>query len=219
MPARRRSEIAGNGPVPRGIRGPLLPRRRNPRQPGSSARPRSPPPGCASRAAIESPEHRTAAGRSGPGPGPRPPWRRVPARSTPARCFPSPASPTAAGPVGGRAAHRRSHRFRRSPAPTRERTAMKFTRITHNPAVMGGKPCIRGLRITGSLPQHNAEGTCAHGAEKSYRKTLTGNTATRVQISPRTCSSNSGASKPTCSRGMARAAWKPGRVSEKSRRM
>ena len=23
---------------------------------------------------------------------------------------------------------------------------MKFTRITHNPAVMGGKPCIRGLR-------------------------------------------------------------------------
>ena len=25
---------------------------------------------------------------------------------------------------------------------------MKFTRITHNPAVMGGKPCIRGLRLT-----------------------------------------------------------------------
>jgi uncharacterized protein (DUF433 family) len=25
---------------------------------------------------------------------------------------------------------------------------MKFSRITHNPAVMGGKPCIRGLRIT-----------------------------------------------------------------------
>ena len=25
---------------------------------------------------------------------------------------------------------------------------MKFTRITHNPAVMGGKPCIRGLRVT-----------------------------------------------------------------------
>jgi uncharacterized protein (DUF433 family) len=25
---------------------------------------------------------------------------------------------------------------------------MKFTRITHDPAVMGGKPCIRGLRIT-----------------------------------------------------------------------
>jgi len=25
---------------------------------------------------------------------------------------------------------------------------MKFSRITHNPAVMGGKPCIPGLRIT-----------------------------------------------------------------------
>ena len=25
---------------------------------------------------------------------------------------------------------------------------MKFERITHNPAVMGGKPCIRGLRVT-----------------------------------------------------------------------
>jgi uncharacterized protein (DUF433 family) len=25
---------------------------------------------------------------------------------------------------------------------------MKFTRITHDPAVMGGKPCIRGMRVT-----------------------------------------------------------------------
>ena len=25
---------------------------------------------------------------------------------------------------------------------------MKFERITHNPRVMGGKPCIRGMRIT-----------------------------------------------------------------------
>lgn len=25
---------------------------------------------------------------------------------------------------------------------------MHFDRITHNPAVMGGKPCIRGLRVT-----------------------------------------------------------------------
>jgi uncharacterized protein (DUF433 family) len=25
---------------------------------------------------------------------------------------------------------------------------MKFLRITHNPSVMGGKPCIRGLRVT-----------------------------------------------------------------------
>jgi uncharacterized protein (DUF433 family) len=25
---------------------------------------------------------------------------------------------------------------------------MQFSRITHNPGLMGGKPCIRGLRIT-----------------------------------------------------------------------
>lgn len=25
---------------------------------------------------------------------------------------------------------------------------MDFKRITHNPAVMGGKPCLRGLRVT-----------------------------------------------------------------------
>jgi uncharacterized protein (DUF433 family) len=25
---------------------------------------------------------------------------------------------------------------------------MHFARITHDPAVMGGRPCIRGLRIT-----------------------------------------------------------------------
>jgi uncharacterized protein (DUF433 family) len=25
---------------------------------------------------------------------------------------------------------------------------VKFTRITHSPTVMGGKPCIRGLRVT-----------------------------------------------------------------------
>ena len=25
---------------------------------------------------------------------------------------------------------------------------MQFSRITHNPAVMGGKPCIRGLHAT-----------------------------------------------------------------------
>lgn len=25
---------------------------------------------------------------------------------------------------------------------------MRITRITHDPAVMGGKPCIRGLRVT-----------------------------------------------------------------------
>ncbi len=25
---------------------------------------------------------------------------------------------------------------------------MRFDRITHNPDVMGGKPCVRGLRVT-----------------------------------------------------------------------
>ena len=25
---------------------------------------------------------------------------------------------------------------------------MEFPRITHDPAIMGGKPCIRGLRVT-----------------------------------------------------------------------
>jgi uncharacterized protein (DUF433 family) len=25
---------------------------------------------------------------------------------------------------------------------------MQIARITHNPAVMGGKPCVRGLRVT-----------------------------------------------------------------------
>lgn len=25
---------------------------------------------------------------------------------------------------------------------------MRFERITHDPAVMGGKPCIRGMRVT-----------------------------------------------------------------------
>ena len=25
---------------------------------------------------------------------------------------------------------------------------MSFARITHDPAVMGGKPCIRGMRVT-----------------------------------------------------------------------
>jgi uncharacterized protein (DUF433 family) len=26
--------------------------------------------------------------------------------------------------------------------------AMQIARITHDPAVMGGKPCVRGLRVT-----------------------------------------------------------------------
>lgn len=28
---------------------------------------------------------------------------------------------------------------------------MTFDRITHNPAVMGGKACIRGMRVTASM--------------------------------------------------------------------
>jgi len=28
------------------------------------------------------------------------------------------------------------------------RSVMQFERISHDPAVMGGKPCIRGLRVT-----------------------------------------------------------------------
>jgi len=30
----------------------------------------------------------------------------------------------------------------------RRAIAMRFARITHDPAVMGGKPCLRGLRVT-----------------------------------------------------------------------
>lgn len=29
-----------------------------------------------------------------------------------------------------------------------ENSVMQFERISHNPAVMGGKPCIRGMRVT-----------------------------------------------------------------------
>ena len=29
-----------------------------------------------------------------------------------------------------------------------EKSLMQIPRITHNPAVMGGKPCIRGFRVT-----------------------------------------------------------------------
>lgn len=31
---------------------------------------------------------------------------------------------------------------------TLRRSEMRFDRITHDPFVMGGKPCIRGMRIT-----------------------------------------------------------------------
>lgn len=36
---------------------------------------------------------------------------------------------------------------------------MKLERITHDPAVMGGKPCIRGMRVTvGTIPGLLASG-------------------------------------------------------------
>ena len=36
----------------------------------------------------------------------------------------------------------------------------QFTRITHNPDVMGGKACIKGTRITvGTVLTHISEGT------------------------------------------------------------
>ncbi len=28
---------------------------------------------------------------------------------------------------------------------------MRFERITHNPAIMGGKACIRGMRVTAGM--------------------------------------------------------------------
>jgi uncharacterized protein (DUF433 family) len=34
------------------------------------------------------------------------------------------------------------------PAAAYDYCSMAFHRISHDPAVMGGKPCIRGLRIT-----------------------------------------------------------------------
>ncbi len=46
---------------------------------------------------------------------------------------------------------------------------MKFTRITHNPAVMGGKPCIRGLRVTvGTVVGLLAEGTSRERILEAY---------------------------------------------------
>ena len=39
---------------------------------------------------------------------------------------------------------------------------MQFERITHNPAVMGGKPCIRGMRVTvGMIVEAMAAGRSA----------------------------------------------------------
>jgi uncharacterized protein (DUF433 family) len=46
---------------------------------------------------------------------------------------------------------------------------MKLTRITHNPAVMGGKPCIRGLRVTvGTIVGLLASGESRERILKAY---------------------------------------------------
>ena len=46
---------------------------------------------------------------------------------------------------------------------------MEFQRITHNPAVMGGKPCIRGLRVTvGTIVGLLAEGESREHILQAY---------------------------------------------------
>ncbi len=46
---------------------------------------------------------------------------------------------------------------------------MKFNRITCNPAVMGGKPCIRGLRVTvGMIVGLLASGTSRERILQAY---------------------------------------------------
>ena len=45
----------------------------------------------------------------------------------------------------------------------------RFSRITFDPAVMGGKPCIRGLRVTvGTLVGLMAAGHSTDGILKAY---------------------------------------------------
>jgi uncharacterized protein (DUF433 family) len=54
-----------------------------------------------------------------------------------------------AGAFGSDAVNSFAVQYRRAVEPNRKKTrAMQIERITHNPAVMGGKPCIRGLRVT-----------------------------------------------------------------------
>lgn len=46
---------------------------------------------------------------------------------------------------------------------------MRIERITHNPAVMGGKPCIRGLRVTaGTILGLLASGTTRERILEAY---------------------------------------------------
>ena len=46
---------------------------------------------------------------------------------------------------------------------------MHFDRVTHNPAVMGGKPCIRGMRVTvGMIVGQIGAGVTIEELLKSY---------------------------------------------------
>jgi uncharacterized protein (DUF433 family) len=46
---------------------------------------------------------------------------------------------------------------------------MQISRITHDPAVMGGKPCIRGLRVTaGTIMGLLASGTTRERILQAY---------------------------------------------------
>ena len=48
-------------------------------------------------------------------------------------------------------------------------SAMTIDRITHDPAVMGGKPCIRGMRVTvGMLLGLLASGTSRERIVEAY---------------------------------------------------
>lgn len=48
---------------------------------------------------------------------------------------------------------------------------MPFSRISHDPAVMGGKPCIRGLRITvGTIVGLMATGSSRERILQAYQQ-------------------------------------------------
>lgn len=50
-----------------------------------------------------------------------------------------------------------------------------FSRITHNPGVMGGKACIRGLRVTvGTIVGLLAAGRSHEEILRNYLKTVEG---------------------------------------------
>ena len=48
----------------------------------------------------------------------------------------------------------------------------EFERITQNPAVMGGKPCIRGMRVTvGAIVSQIGAGRCIEAGEARFEMT------------------------------------------------